>query len=130
MARFLVGSALNTGLTYLLYLGLLWVVTYPWAYSVSYIAGIFLSFVVNSLYVFRRPLRWRRLLPYPLVYATQYGVGLAITFAGVELFGVDEKLVPIAVIAVTVPISFLLTRWILLRKGRRNEEPPPLVPPV
>lgn len=128
VGRFLVGSAANTLLTYLLYLALLWLVAYPWAYSISYVAGIFLSFVVNSLYVFRTPLRWRRLLPYPLVYVAQYLVGLSVTYAGVELVGIDERLVPLAVLAVTVPLSFVATRWILGRRSRRDQEASPVPP--
>ena len=68
-------------------------------------------------------------MPYPLVYLTQYLAGLGITLIGVELFGLNQKLVPALVIAVTVPTSFLLTRWILVRRSRRDEEPSPLAPP-
>lgn len=128
LARFLVASALNTALTYLLYLALLWIVSYRWAYSISYVAGIFLSFVLYSLWVYRTGLRWRRLLPYPAVYLVQYFLGLAVAWAGVEVLGVDERLVPIAVIAVTVPVSFVLTRWVLGKRNGRDEDGR-LVPP-
>lgn len=126
--RFLLASALNTGLTYLFYLALLWAVSYRWAYSISYVAGIFLSFVLNSLYVFRTPLDWRRLLPYPSIYLVQYLLGLGVAWVGVELGGVDEWLVPVAVVAVTVPVSFVLTRWILGGRNRRDEGNPPAPP--
>lgn len=118
LARFLVAGGLNTGLSYLAYLLLLRVVSYRCAYSVSYVAGIFLSFVLNSLFVFRVPLRWRRLLPYPSVYLVQYLLGLGVVYAGVELLGWDERLMPVLVLAVTVPVSFVLTRWVL--RGREE----------
>jgi len=113
LARFLAVGAVNSGLTYLVYLALLRAVSYRWAYSVSYVAGIFLSFVLNSLFVFRVPLRWRRLLPYPTVYLVQYLLGLCVVYAGVELLRWDERLMPVVVLAVTVPVSFVLTRWVL-----------------
>jgi putative flippase GtrA len=116
LARFLVVGALNTGLSYLVYLALLKWVSYRWAYSLSYAAGILLSFVLNSLFVFRVPLSWRRLLPYPSVYLVQYLLGLGVVHVGVELLGWDERLMPIAVLAVTVPVSFVLTRWVLREK--------------
>lgn len=125
LARFLVAGALNTGLTYLAYLVLLQVVSYRWAYSVSYVAGICLSFVLNSLYVFRTPLSWRRLLPYPSVYLVQYLLGLAVVYAGVELLRWDERLMPVAVLAVTVPVSFLMNRWVLNEKAAGEDEAPP-----
>ena len=119
--RFLVAGALNSGLTYVMYLILLQVVSYRWAYSVSYVAGIFLSFVLNSLYVFHTPLHWRKLLPYPSVYLMQYLLGLAVVYAGVELLRWDERLMPVVVLAVTVPVSFVLTRWVLRGKGKGDE---------
>jgi putative flippase GtrA len=115
----------NTGLTYLAYLVLLKLVPYRWAYSVSYVAGVFLSFVVNSLYVFRTPLRWRKLLPYPSVYLVQYLLGLGVMFVGVELLGWDSRWMPAAVLAVTVPVSFVLTRWVLNAKTAGGDEAPP-----
>jgi putative flippase GtrA len=120
LARFLVVGALNTGLSYLVYLALLRVVSYRWAYSISYAAGIVLSFVLNSLFVFRVPLSWQRLLPYPSVYLVQYLLGLCVVHVGVELLGWDERLMPIAVLVVTVPVSFVLTRWVLREKEERK----------
>ncbi len=127
--RFLIAGGVNSLATYLLYLALLLAVPYAWAYSLSYGAGIILSFVLNSLFVFRVPLRWRRLLPYPSVYLVQYLLGLGVIYAGVELLGLDERLMPIAALAVTVPVSFVLTRWVLRGKGG-GDEGGPLVPPA
>lgn len=116
LVRFLVVGAASTGLSYLVYLTLLRGVSYRWAYSLSYIAGIFLSFILNSLFVFRVPLRWRKLLPYPSVYLVQYLLGLCVVYVGVEFLRWDERLMPIAVLVVTVPVSFVLTRWVLREK--------------
>jgi putative flippase GtrA len=116
-----VAGAANSGLTYLAYLALLKGISYRWAYSLSYIAGIFISFVLNSRFVFHVPLRWRRLLPYPSVYLVQYLLGLCVIYVGVELLGWDERLMPMAVLAVTVPMSFVLTRWVLGGAGKGDE---------
>jgi putative flippase GtrA len=120
-----VAGAVNTGLTYVAYLALLQALSYRWAYSVSYVAGIVLSFVLNSLYVFRTPLRWRRLLPYPSVYLVQYLLGLCVVYVGVELLRWDERLMPAAVLAVTVPVSFLMNRWVLNEKATGEDKAPP-----
>jgi putative flippase GtrA len=103
----------NSGLSYLAYLALLKWVSYRWAYSLSYVAGIFLSFVLNSRFVFRVPLRWRKLLRYPAVYIVQYVLGYAVLYAAVGLAGIDSRLGPAVVLAVTVPVSFLLSRRVL-----------------
>jgi putative flippase GtrA len=128
IARFLVVGAVNTGLSYLVYLALLRWVSYRWAYSISYATGIVLSFVLNSRFVFRVPLRWRRLLPYPSVYLVQYLLGLCVVYVGVELLRWDERLMPVAVLVVTVPVSFVLTRWVL-SGADRGDEGGPFVPP-
>jgi putative flippase GtrA len=120
-ARYLIAGAVNSLVTFLLYLALLTAFPYPVAYSVSYAAGIVFSFILNSRLVFRVPLRWRRLLAYPSVYLAQYLLGLAVIYFGVEAMGRDERWMPVVAAAITVPVSFVLSRWIL-RGGRRGME--------
>ena len=111
--RFLLAGALNSAVTYLLYLAALWVLPYRWAYTLAYLAGIGIAFVLNSWLVFRVPLRWRKLVQFPLVYLVQYLLGLGALALVVERIGLDPRLGPIAVLLVTVPVSFVLTRWVL-----------------
>lgn len=115
--RFLVAGALNSAATYLLYLAALWVLPYRWAYTLAYVAGIGIAFVLNSLFVFRVPLRWRKLLRFPLVYLVQYLLGIVVLSLAVERLGLDPRLGPIAVLLVTVPVSFVLSRWVLRERG-------------
>jgi putative flippase GtrA len=129
IARFVVVGAVNSGLTYLAYLALLKWVSYRWAYSLSYVAGILLSFVLNSRFVFRVSLRRRSLLRYPLVYAVQYGLGYVVLYAAVGMAGIDPRLGPVAVLAVTVPVSFLLSRRVLGETNGRDEDGS-LIPPA
>jgi putative flippase GtrA len=121
-ARFVVAGAVNSGVTYLAYLALLKWVSYRWAYSLSYVAGILLSFVLSSRFVFRVPLRRRKLLLYPAVYAVQYLLGYLVLYAAVGLAGIDPRLGPLAVLAVTVPVSFLLSRRVLGEKDGKDPE--------
>jgi len=114
-------GALNTGLSYLAYLVLLQWISYRWAYSLSYVAGIFLSFVLNSRFVFRVPLCWRNLVRYPVVYVVQYLLGYGVLYVAVGLAGLDSRLGPAVVLAVTVPVSFLLSRQVLGEKNGRDE---------
>lgn len=126
--RFVVAGAANSGLTYFAYLALLKWVSYRWAYSLSYVAGILLSFALNSRFVFRVPLRRRKLLRYPVVYAVQYGLGYVVLYAAVSLAGLDPRLGPLAVLAVTVPVSFLLSRRVLSGEEKDGKPPEPCRP--
>ena len=112
--RFLVAGALNTAASWLVYLALLPLVSYPVAYSVSFVAGILLSFVLNSWFVFAVPLRWRRLLPYPGVYLAQYAVGYAVLWLAVERLGLPPWAGPLVALVFTVPVGFVLTRRLLV----------------
>lgn len=111
--RFLVAGGVNTAVGYGLYLLLNLAMDYRVAYSVSFALGIVLSFVLNSVYVFRQPLRWGKLLVYPTVYALQYGVALACVWLFVDILGQPEALAPLPAIAVSLPLTYLATRFIL-----------------
>jgi putative flippase GtrA len=117
--RFLIAGVANTVLGYLLYLLFGLVMDYRLAYSCSYAAGIVLSYWINTAFVFRRAWDWRRLAAYPSVYLLQYLVGLALLFLLVEHAGVPEKLAPLLSIPMTIPITFLASRFII--KGRASE---------
>ena len=57
--RFVAAGLLNTALTYVIYLSGLWFLSYTWAYTLSYAAGIVMSFILNGKWVFRSKLRFR-----------------------------------------------------------------------
>src|SRR5262245_33640881 len=120
--RFLIAGGANTLASYLLYLALLEVFSYRVSYSVSYVAGMVLSFLLNSRFVFLVPLRWQSFLRYPLLYVGQYILGLALLSIGVEVLGVSEVIMPFLVLAVTLPVSFVLTRLLLRGTDRRGVE--------
>lgn len=116
--RFLVAGFANTVAGYLLYLALNLLVDYRIAYSLSFAAGIVASFVLNSLYVFRQPLRWSRLGVYPAVYALQYAVGLACVWLFVDVMHQPEAFAPFLAVAVSLPLTYVATRHILKEKPR------------
>lgn len=115
--RFLIAGVFQNVVSYGAYLALLVVVSYPVAYLASFAIGVLLAFVLNSLYVFRVPLRWSRMLPYPLVYVGQAALGLAMTWALVEFARVPTAVAPALVLAATVPFAYFGNRIVL---GVRN----------
>ena len=113
--RFILAGGANTVATYALYLLLLAVFPYPTAYTVSYAVGIALAYYLNSLFVFRQPLQWKKTFTFPLVYVIQYCVGIALLFLLVEVFHVSAAIAPLLVIACTVPLTFVLSRRVLVK---------------
>ncbi|MCP3982079.1 MAG: GtrA family protein [bacterium] len=118
IVRFVIVGGVNTGLTQLLYMGLLFVMSYTASYTVSYVAGIFLSYWLNSRYVFRQPLQWSKALQFPLVYLAQYVLGVALLYVMIEWLGVHEMIAPLPVVALIVPVTFLMSRYIIKRPGK------------
>ncbi len=111
--RYLLAGGLNTATTYAVYLLLLPLIGYAVAYTVTYAGGIFFAYYLSARFVFRRPLNWRHALQYPLVYLLQYGLGITLTTLLVEGAGVNAEFVPPLVIVLTLPFTFLLSRWII-----------------
>lgn len=116
--RFLASGAVNTALTYALYLLLLQSLDYLPAYTIAYIAGIVLAYFLSVRYVFRTARNWRTMAAFPLIYAVQYTLGAAVLHLAVASLGLPREFALLASIAVTVPVTFLLSRQLF--KSRRS----------
>jgi putative flippase GtrA len=116
--RFIVCGAVNTVVTYCAYLACLLVLPYLAAYTVTYVAGIFLSYYLTARFVFRQPLSLGRAFQFPVVYVVQYTLGMCLLYLLVKALGMSEKLAPILVILLTLPVTFLLSRLIV--RGKRT----------
>ncbi|MEO8779684.1 MAG: GtrA family protein [Rhodanobacter sp.] len=118
--RFLISGGINTAVTYAVYLGLLGVLGYKIAYSIAYVVGIVLAFLINRLFVFQTHRGWRSMVLFPFVYLAQYLVSLAVLWAWVEHLHMSSKLAPLIAIVITIPLTFVLSRLVFGRgRGAR-----------
>lgn len=115
--RFLLSGAFNTAVTYLLYLVLLMFLSYRVSYTISYAAGIVLAYELNRAYVFRARRTATSMAATPLIYLVQYLLGLGIVTLAVGRLGLDARLGPLVAIVCTIPVTFMLTRWVFRRGG-------------
>lgn len=111
--RFLAGGALNTGSTFVLYWLLLLVVQFRVAYAISFVAGILLSYVINTKFVFRTDYSLRKIILFPLVYLATYLAGAVVLELSVSRFGVDARIAPFISICATLPLTYLLSKLVL-----------------
>jgi putative flippase GtrA len=118
LPRFVVAGALNTVATWALYLALLPFLDYVASYSVAYVAGIGLGYVLNARLVFRTPLSRRGLMRMPLVYLAQYLLGTTMLWVAVSHLGIDRRAALPISIAASVPVTFLLSRALLVGTAR------------
>lgn len=119
--RYLIAGALNTGLTYLLYLGLLFLMPYIWAYSLTYVAGIASGYMLNARWVFKQAPNLRTAAVYPLSYGFNYLLGVAMLWFLVETLNLPKEIAPLVVVALSVPIIYIFTKTIF--KGGLSHEP-------
>lgn len=119
--RFLIGGVINTGASYVVYLAALLVMSYMAAFCVGFAAGILVAFVVNSRFVFRRRLVWRKFWGVSAIYVGQWLVGLGLLIVWVELARIDERVAPLLNVAVLTPVTFLANRCLLLNRESARE---------
>lgn len=114
--RFLIGGGINTLLSYFLYLTILFFLPYMAAYTLAYFLGIIFSYAINTWWVFRQPWSWFKLFQFPLVYITQYLIGIGLLYGLVTVLEVSQQLAPLIAILLTLPLTFLMSRWIINRQ--------------
>ena len=113
--RFLVSGGINTLATFALYWALLPWLGYAGSYSLAFAAGIVLSYVLNTRFVFRTRASLGTAMAFPLVYVAQYFAGLAVLWLWVERLGLPARYGILATVAVTVPLTFVLSRLLFHR---------------
>ena len=111
--KFLIVGTLNTGAGYIFYLAFIQVMTYTYAYYLSYALSVVVSYVLNARIVFNEPLSLKKLLAFPLVYIVQYLIGLCLVYIAVEKLSIPVALAPLLVVIMTLPVTFLLARLIV-----------------
>jgi putative flippase GtrA len=114
--KFLIGGAINTAITYSIYLGCTYLMPYQIAYFFAFVIGIVFSFLFNSIVVFRVPLNWHRLIPYPFIYFFQYVFSAILLAVLVETVGLNESIAPLLVALLLAPFSYLLNKKALKSK--------------
>jgi putative flippase GtrA len=116
--RFIVSGGLNTAITYGIYLILLQQLSYQISYSIAYISGIVISYVFNRAFVFKNHRGLRSIVLFPLIYVTQYGLGMLLLWLWIDIARLSDKLAPLIVVAVTLPLTYVLSRFVFLGKQK------------
>lgn len=117
--RFIVVGAVNTIITYLIYLFFLSYFSYNFSYTLSFVLGILISYTLNTHFVFKEKWAWKKLIQFPLVYIVQYLASLILLSILIESLSIDARFAPLAVIMLVLPITFVISKWVV--KGGKQE---------
>ncbi|MFX3632159.1 MAG: GtrA family protein [Candidatus Pristimantibacillus sp.] len=116
ISRYVIVGLLNTAITYLSYLLMLMFFSYSISYLISYVIGILFSYVLNSKIVFNTNMTLWKLIQYPLVYITQFLFGLLLMYLLIDKIALNDKVAPLIVSIISLPITFVVSKFILSGK--------------
>ena len=113
--KFLITGSLNTILTYVIYLLLLIVIKYTYAYSISFVCGIVFSYIMNLKYVFSVSNSRKKIFIYPFIYLFQYILSLMLLIFIVEILRISQEIAPFIIVIVLIPITYFLNKTIFTK---------------
>lgn len=118
LGRFVVVGAVNTATYYAIYLALVTALPYLVAHLTAFCCAMVISFFANCYYTYRTRPTLRKFLLFPLTNLANLAISTGVLFALVAGLGLAHRLAPIVAALAPVPVTFLLSRWILT--GRRR----------
>ena len=111
--KFAIVGLSNTAISLLVYYALLWLGSnYFIANTVAWIVSVFNAFYWNNKYVFKNGNSYiKALIRTYMSYGVSFLLGSTILVILIEYFGVSEKLAPILVLVITIPLNFLMNKY-------------------
>lgn len=116
-ARFAAVGVLNTVVHYLVYLPLWCVLPYLAAHLAAITSATVCSYYLNCRFTFGVRPTARRMALYPLSNLANIAVSTAAVFVLVEAFAVDSRVATLLGGLVAVPVTFLVSRSVLIGRG-------------
>jgi len=115
---FLIVGVSNTILTYVVYLALLRVAHYGWAFTGAFLVGLVFTGLMNIRVTFAHHPTVAACVVFSAYYILYYAFALGLLHVFVEWFAIDEHYAPILMLPIVVPINFVMIRFIVHRFGR------------
>ena len=113
--KFVIVGGMNTLNYYIVYLCLLKLLEMN--YLVSHISGFIISFVIsyylNCYFVYKVTPTWSKFLKFPLTQVVNMGMQTLLLYIFVQWFGISTVIAPFAGLIITIPITFVLSKYIL-----------------
>ncbi|MEV8568296.1 GtrA family protein [Streptomyces sp. NPDC051322] len=122
LIRFALVGAVNTGTYYVCYLVLLHGAGLPYvgAHVLAFLLSMVGSFFLNSRFTYRTPPTLRKFLLFPLTNVANFAITTGGVYLLVDRLGMNDTYAPLIAAAAAIPITFLVSRTIMLRPEPRT----------
>ncbi|GAA3719006.1 flippase GtxA [Salinicoccus jeotgali] len=112
--RFIFVGFINTINYYVFYILLITMgAPYLAAHLIGFAVAFIISYFLNCRYVYKVRPTLAKFLKFPLSQVFNIGLQTALLYLFVESFGWPEPFAPLPVLIITVPLTYIITRWIL-----------------
>ncbi|MDN3293123.1 GtrA family protein [Streptomyces ficellus] len=117
IVRFALVGVVNTATYYGCYLLLLALTPLPYvaAHVVAFLLAMTGSFFLNCRFTYRTRPTWRKFLLFPLTNAANFAITTSGVWLLVDVAGFSSRYAPLVAAAVAIPITFVVSRTIMLR---------------
>lgn len=117
LLRFAVVGVVATAIHYGVYLLLLNLLSENIAYTIGYLVAFVCNFILTCVFTFRKKASTQRGVGFGLAHLVNYGLHVALLNFFLWM-GISNKLAPIPVFCIAVPVNFLLVRFVFSRSGQ------------
>ncbi|GAA2928795.1 GtrA family protein [Streptomyces mexicanus] len=117
IVTFAVVGVINTGTYYGLYLVFLLRLPYLLAHVLAFFLSMTGSFFLNARFTYRTRPTWRKFLLFPLTNAANFLITTAGVYVIVDVLHAGSRFAPLIASAAAIPVTFVLSRWIMLPKA-------------
>ncbi|MFJ8668314.1 GtrA family protein [Streptomyces sp. NPDC093600] len=115
VVRFALVGLVNTATYYGLYLLFMRAMPYLAAHVAAFLLSMVGSFFLTSYFTYRTRPTWRKFLLFPLTNAANFVITTVGIYLMVDIAGLDSRYAPLLAAAAAVPVTFLVSRTIMLR---------------
>ena len=113
--KFIIVGGINTLNYYVVYLLLLKLLHIE--YMISHITGFIVAFVIsyylNCYFVYRVKPTWRKFISFPITQIVHVSLQTVLLYVFVSWLNLPAEIAPFAGLIITIPITFVLSKWIL-----------------
>ncbi|PTE73762.1 GtrA family protein [Staphylococcus devriesei] len=113
--KFVIVGGINTLDYYITYLILLKLlnVNYMISHIIGFIVSFIISYYLNCYFVYKVKPTLKKFLSFPITQVVNIGTQTLLLYIFVRWFNFPSEIAPFVGLIVTIPITFILSKWIL-----------------